>query len=41
MSCHGDLAGGPADPVLLIAGSGLNPEVNWNYEPAFRARHQG
>jgi triacylglycerol esterase/lipase EstA (alpha/beta hydrolase family) len=42
LSCHGDLAGGAVDPVLLIAGTTLNPKVNfdWNYEPAFRARHQ-
>jgi pimeloyl-ACP methyl ester carboxylesterase len=42
MSCQGDLASGSADPVLLIPGTALNPKVNfdWNYEPAFRARHQ-
>lgn len=42
LSCHGALAEGPQDPVLLIPGTTLNPKVNfdWNYEPAFRARHQ-
>lgn len=42
MSCSGDLAGAPVDPVLLLPGTTLNPKVNfdWNYEPALRARHQ-
>jgi hypothetical protein len=42
LDCHGDLGAGAADPVLLIAGTTLNPKVNfdWNYQPAFRARRQ-
>lgn len=42
LSCHGDLAAGAAGPVLLVPGSTLDPDVNfdWNYEPALRARHQ-
>ncbi len=40
--CDGDLGGGASDPVLLIPGTTLDPDVNfdWNYEPALRARHQ-
>lgn len=35
LQCHGNLATGPA-PVLLVHGTGSNPEHNfgWNWEPA-------
>jgi pimeloyl-ACP methyl ester carboxylesterase len=35
LACSGDLASGPA-PVLLVPGTGSNPEHNfsWNWEPA-------
>jgi triacylglycerol esterase/lipase EstA (alpha/beta hydrolase family) len=36
LHCHGRLGEGPR-PVLLVPGTTLNPDVNfdWNYEPAF------
>jgi hypothetical protein len=42
LSCHGDLAAAATGPVLLVPGTTLDPETNfdWNYEPALRARHQ-
>ena len=35
--CHGNLATSAVGPVLLIPGTTVNPDVNfdWNYEPAF------
>ena len=40
LTCHGDLAGATATPVLLVPGTTLTPEVNfsWNYEKVFSAR---
>jgi Lipase (class 2) len=39
LSCHGDLAGGPHAPVLLVHGTAENPkaEFSWNWEPALGA----
>jgi pimeloyl-ACP methyl ester carboxylesterase len=39
LACSGNLAGG-REPVLLVAGTTLTPDVNydWNYEPALTAR---
>jgi pimeloyl-ACP methyl ester carboxylesterase len=41
LACHGDLSDGERPtPVLLIPGTTLTPDVNfdWNYEPALSAR---
>lgn len=42
LTCHGDLASGDRAPVLLVPGTTLQPDVNfdWNYGPAFAARDQ-
>lgn len=42
LSCHGDLATADRTPVLLIPGTALTPDVNfdWNYAPALAARDQ-
>lgn len=42
LTCHGDLAAGDRSPVLLVPGTTLQPDVNfdWNYGPAFAARGQ-
>ncbi|MDN5915051.1 MAG: lipase [Pseudonocardia sp.] len=42
LTCHGDLASGDRAPVLLVPGTTLAPDVNfdWNYGPAFDARDQ-
>lgn len=41
LTCHGDPAHGPT-PVLLVPGTTLNPDVNfdWNYEPAFTSQQR-
>ncbi|HEY2204560.1 MAG TPA: lipase [Pseudonocardia sp.] len=40
LDCHGDLSGGSSAPVLLVPGTTLRPDVNfdWNYEPALARR---
>ncbi len=37
LTCHGDLAGSAGAPVLLVPGTTLDPDVNfdWNYARAF------
>lgn len=42
LTCHGDLTSGDRAPVLLVPGTTLQPDVNfdWNYGPAFAARGQ-
>ncbi|RZT83271.1 hypothetical protein EV383_0070 [Pseudonocardia sediminis] len=42
LTCHGDLTSGERSPVLLVPGSTLTPDVNydWNYGPALAARGQ-
>ncbi|MCM3845908.1 lipase [Pseudonocardia sp. DR1-2] len=37
LTCHGDLAGSAGSPVLLVPGTTLDPDVNfdWNYARAF------
>ncbi|MFP5021162.1 esterase/lipase family protein [Pseudonocardia phyllosphaerae] len=44
LSCHGDLADrSTGDPVLLVPGTLLNPDVNfdWNYARAFAGQGRG
>ncbi|MGN6606629.1 MAG: esterase/lipase family protein [Jatrophihabitans sp.] len=40
--CHGNLAAGRLEPVLLNPATGVTPEQNysWNYERAFTAQHR-
>jgi hypothetical protein len=40
LSCSGPLSRLPRDPVLLVPGTTMDPEVgfSWNYEPALTAR---
>ncbi|HKC29666.1 MAG TPA: hypothetical protein VKB75_16745 [Jatrophihabitans sp.] len=42
LHCHGSLAGGSLEPVLLNPATGVRPEQNysWNYERAFDAQHR-
>lgn len=42
LTCSGDLAGSPLEPVLLSPATGVTPDQNysWNYERAFVAQHR-
>ena len=42
LTCFGDLGAGDEPPVLLVPGTTLDPDVNfdWNYGPALAARKQ-